>query len=426
MCSILNRLPRQPVFWLSLMVVITVTGLFAVARVLDSPEYTYRWATVHEIGSTNGLSSAAFWLSERHSRIIWNAARLDAPLAYTSLSQTNKAQPLLNYPGITPRIWQTAPASANAYHLIWLDQNEKLYSARLDSEGQTLRGPIELTSEASSFIVLPYSEDRVFVAWIDHNRLFATDIDPAGRPRQLLDPLRDNVSLIAGAVDQESNLHLLWLESGTSDNWAVHYRVTTPENMTLESPETLLAFQTAPDEIITSFTAGLDQSHGYVFWGLARADQPDIERIFSFSFPLDQPTTIQFTELALPAQFEPDAQLPQSDFALGPVAALPPEASVHAALRWPRPATGQHPLLPLALTLRINDVWYPAIVYYQSGSALGYQIIALVPANAAPPTVAIDSAADLHITWAGLQGATPTLFAASTAGQGLIRDTENE
>jgi hypothetical protein len=78
--------------------------------------------------------------------------------------------------------------------------------------------------------------------------------------------------------------------------------------------------------------------------------------------------------------------------------------------------------LPLAITLRIDEMWVPAVVYYQAGITLGYQIVASIPANAAPPTLAIDTWNELHFAWVGLQGAIPTLFTASTGGQGLIRE----
>jgi hypothetical protein len=381
----------------------------------SSPErYTFRWAVVQELGRTSPLNSATF----TQSGIVWDAARLNAPLAFSPLDQISSPQPLLDYPGIRPRLWQTAPAQYDTYHVIWLDQDHGLYSALIDAKGQTQRGPIELTPTARSFITLSYGGDHVFTAWINNHQLFAADIDQAGRPRPLMGPLLEDVSFIAATGN--SQYHLAWLESTSAGSWAVNYQPITPDNAIVESFSTLLTFQLASDESITSFVMGLDQTHGYLFWTVTNADQPDVERVYTLSFPLDQPADVSFTELTLPAQFEPDDQLPPSEFVLGSVAALPDDSGARAALRWPRPATGQHALLPLAITLRSGQKWYPAVVYYQSGKALGYQIVASLPANAGPPSLDVDSRGRLHLAWAGLQGAVPTLFVASTAGRGLI------
>jgi hypothetical protein len=91
-----------------------------------------------------------------------------------------------------------------------------------------------------------------------------------------------------------------------------------------------------------------------------------------------------------------------------------------AALRCPRPAPGQHSLLPLAIALRTTEGWRPAVAYFQGGALLGFQIVAQLPADAAPPALTVDSSGDLYLAWLGLDGTTPHLYTASTAGKGLI------
>jgi hypothetical protein len=64
--------------------------------------------------------------------------------------------------------------------------------------------------------------------------------------------------------------------------------------------------------------------------------------------------------------------------------------------------------------------WRIAVVYYQGGIPLGYQIGAPYPADAGPPTLGIDPLGDLYLAWSGLEDTTPHLYTATTDGFGLL------
>ncbi len=91
-----------------------------------------------------------------------------------------------------------------------------------------------------------------------------------------------------------------------------------------------------------------------------------------------------------------------------------------AALRWPRPISGQHAEFALALAVRREHTWQPGVVYFANGAPYGYQIVAPSPANASPPVLAAGQDGTLYLTWAGLERATARRYSASTGAQGWI------
>jgi hypothetical protein len=186
----------------------------------------------------------------------------------------------------------------------------------------------------------------------------------------------------------------------------------------MDSPSVLHSLTLLPGESLTTFRIGLERTHGYLFLGTSSAEQPDVEHVRVLSFPLDSPAVVRAFDLLLPDHFTPSGP-PLDVLHIGRIEPVPDTPLHPAALRWPRPAPGQHTILPLAVSLRASDGWRPGIVYFQSGDLLGFQEIAPLPADGGPPALLVEPSGDLHLAWVGLDGASPHLYTAHTGGKGL-------
>ncbi len=390
-----------------------LTALAAGTRVTSD---RFQWALVNDRGAATPLDEPALLAQP----LALFARSVDTPLTYTPLAESETPIGILPYPDVNPRRWQVAPASASAYHIVWQEQDTRLRCALISIDGTTLRGPIELaTSARPDFVTLPGEAGDLLVLWINSRtaEINAVTIDSAGRPGPISSFTSQRIAHVAAARDQTGLIHAAWLTSPAPDQWTVFYQASAANLLSLDTPALLHTFTLAPGESITTLQMGLDDTHAYLFWSTTTAAQPDTERVQVISFPLGSPAAVTFSEVRLPDHFTPTATLPDLPIVGGvdPVT-MPP--SHPAELRWPRPAPGQSAALPLAAALRTADGWRPAVVYFQHGDLIGFQVIAPLPADAGPPVLL--ASGDLLAAWTGLDGVTPHLYTAQTDGEGLV------
>jgi hypothetical protein len=390
-----------------------LTALAAGTRVTSD---RFQWALVNDRGAAAPLDEPAL-LAQPLALI---ARSVDTPLAYAPLAGDQTPTGILPYPDVNPRRWQVAPASASAYHIVWQEQDTRLRCALIDIDGTTVRGPIELaTSARPDFVTLPGDDGDLLVIWINSRtaEINAVTIDSAGRPGPITAFPSQRITHVAAARDQTGLIHVAWLTSPAPDQWTIFYQASAANLLTLDTPALLHTFTLAPGESITALHMGLDDTHVYLFWGTTTAVQPDTERVQVISFPLGSPAAVMLSELRLPDHFTPTATLPDLPY-VGRIDPVTTPPSHPAWLRWPRPASGQSAALPLAVALRTTDGWQPAVVHFQQGDPIGFQVIAPLPADAGPP--ALLASDDLLAVWTGLDGITPHLYTAQTSGKGLI------
>lgn len=383
--------------------------------VLNQSDNDCAWPVLHDHGTTEALSYPALLSIPGQTALIW---RSPTAMVYTPLQAPTEAKNILDYPDLSPQRWQVVQATNGQYHLVWWDADGHLYNALLDSDGQTLRGPIDLGTEVGrDFVTLPYGTGRLRLLWIDEKTsgLFVRDIDYAGRSRPPVALLSTGVQTFAAAADSAGTNHLAWLSQDTGGGWLIQYQSAPELNAnTLPAPYTLMTFKL--DDSLTSFSMGLDQTHVYLFWSTSSPAQPDIERFHVLTFPLDTPEAVTLAELRLPQHADCTDASFTSELHTGQLAPLNASPVSPAALRWLNPAPGQYTILPVAVTLRTKDGWRPAVVYYRGGSALGFQIAACRAADAGPPAIIVAPDGDLILAWTGLEDAIPHLYTAQTGG----------
>jgi hypothetical protein len=376
----------------------------------------YQWALVNDRGAATPLDEAALLAQP----LALFARSVDTPLAYYPLAGDRTPTGILPYPDVNPRRWQVALASRSAYHVVWQEQDTRLRCALISTAGTTVRGPIELaTSARPDFVTLPGEDGDLLVIWINNRtaELSAVTIDSAGRPGPISSFPSQRIAHVAAARDQTGLIHTAWLTSPAPDQWTIFYQASAANPLTLDASTPLYTYTLAPGESITTLQMGLDSTHVYLFWSTTTAAQPDAERVQVIRFPIDSPAAWTLSEVRLPDHFTPTSTLAALPH-VGRIDPVTAPASHLAGLRWPRPAPGQSDALPLAVALHTADGWRPAVVYFQHGDLIGFQVIARLPADAGPP--ALLASGDLVAAWTGLDGITPHLYTAQTGGKGLI------
>lgn len=380
---------------------------------------SYAWPDIADHGPASAFSNATILSLHDDHVLIWHPLDNPAPLTFESLAAA-RSIPIISYDDVHPHRWQ-AVYIGEKYHLTWQETGGLLRSALIQTDGNTIRGPVELsTGIGNDVITLPAPNGHALVLWTTSNtnaQLASLILDPDGRPGPITIHPVHRVKHVDAVRDMEQRLHVAWLTSPTPDTYAIHYHHTADETLTIDDATTLHTFPLVPDAAISSFALGLDHTFGYVVLGITSAVQPDKERIEIIAFPLRQPQTITHSVLELPATIQVSATTLESALVTGAIAVLQPDAPA-TALRWPRVASGQHDTMVLALAIKADNDWQPGIVYFQDGTPRGYQIITAQPANAGPPQIHITDGHNLLLTWLGLQDTVPHRYTAFTAGIG--------
>ncbi|NDJ75016.1 MAG: hypothetical protein GYB65_02045 [Chloroflexi bacterium] len=408
--------------WIVLAAVIAAIALGS--RMANDSTPIYRWADLRAYTTVPAFTPVDVLITTRHRALIVPAATDDAVLTYTALEPGDEDRPLLPYPNIEMIRWQAAAAQGELLHLVWLTPEHTLFSAYISAEGETLRVNELAGDVRADFLVLPYGTGSLRLIWVDthDSSLMTRCIDPGGRP----EPLYSNQQLLpqahfaAGAMGTDGRLHLAWLQAQTAQDWTLWYQAGDAGDLDIQTARVVDTLLLEPGETLSEVHLGLDTTHAYLFWTTQSSDQPDISRVSLATFPLGAPDEITFTELALPRVVDPVSLVTLDPVPYGPVVPLGDRADDPAAMRWVIPVPGQASILPLTLAQRTTDGWRPAVVYFQAGQALGFQVITALPANAGPATPVRDPAGDLVLAWPVLQGTDVGLYIASTAGAGLV------
>lgn len=406
---------------LSLVLCLLTTLIIGVAAAACMEEsQSYAWPVIHVHGPAPALSDAALVNTSEDRALLWPPTGDPAPIVYTSLADSAYTTNIISYGNVHPRRWLAVPAG-EMYHLVWEETSGALRSALVHTNGDTVRGPVDLSAAiGSELVVLPTPGNQALVLWTtpgSEAQLASLVLDVDGRPGPItLHPVR-RIQHLAAVRDTEQHVHLAWLTAPSPDTRAIQYHRTSGETLAVENSTTLYTLQLDQDEAIRSFAFGLDHTFGYVVSGTVNAEQPGEEQIEIVAFPLAQPQTISHSKLVLPRTIRVAETGIESALTTGHIAVLQPDAP-RAALRWPSVAPGQHDALVLTAAIKQETMWQPGVAFFQDGTLRGYQIVAKLPADAGPPLLDIAASGDLTLTWMGLSEGNMQRYTAFTAGKG--------
>lgn len=353
------------------------------------------WHHIQAHGPAQALQQASLLPTADGMVLVWQPADRPTPLVAEHLT-TRTQTGILPYPDVHPTAWHALPATANTFHIIWLEQDDRLRSALIAHNGETLRGPIELAVAAVDFKAVLGKAGTGQVFWRTlQNDLRSTALDAEGRPNPeqtvLARRVREFATLrVPTTVSEPENAYFLaWFAQASAFTWELHATRITADTDFNPSPQ--LPIATVPvesDETLTYLGAGTDSSKIYVLWALATVTAPD--------------------------RVQPDGvMLSWSDIgAASPLSLASFADGYDTPIRWLYLLAELDTPPMLALTIKTANGWRLSAVSLTDRANNAPVIISELPADAGPPVLGVTSDRMLWAAWSGLQAGRPTLFTA--------------
>lgn len=381
----------------SLYNVVSLFLLLAACTTSVQPPPQSAWGEIITIGQAQQTAAPAIWPFDDRVLLAWIGA--DAISVFQTLRTYNRdglSDPVpLSLPRAYPYAQQLLSASDGYAHLLWLDANVsnqmRLWSALIDPSMKVERGPTELAEELTwNYAALPNGDGSFWAltggGLLAEPRLSARYVDVAGRPRM------ENIYQVvfdsewpAILRDQSGQVYLFWI--GHSDG-QVYYSLFA--DGIAENPVAIThsVFLNSGDRL-DDFSAGLDQTHVYLFWNITRADGS--RESWYTAGRLDSNQWNDPARLGLDTS---DTTPFETGFngGAGQVA-----RAGEQWLSWTRPLRGQFESLGLAAVLDGKQL---VMVYLREGAVVGYQPVAPVTLLLGAPNIATDRDRHLYLTWA--------------------------
>ncbi len=324
-------------------------------------------------------------------------------------------------------------------HILWLAPLEgvrALYHGLLGSDGR-LQGESTLLSDqgdnVESFLALANPPRGVEVFWtVEGKGLQHVGLSPDGRP--LGDPMTVEPETIVfhAQRDREGRIHLIWdtVQAGMAHD--ISYAVYDPAMGTLGPAAPIVHFAEGTGDVVRGPFLGLDPAYGYILWSIEHRGQASgTAEAWYAAFPLEAPGPAEAHAFRLPmttdAVYEPVSGAPLDEFGLRrPYSQLPRAVETQAHWRnvirlpvermrvgsdWvetPMPAPGQHPVLLLSATLRVQERLerqvQPIELFMGPQGPMGYAMAGLTDSVSLYPQLRLDDQGHSHLTWLDTAG----------------------
>ncbi|MBZ0295489.1 MAG: hypothetical protein K8L99_23225 [Anaerolineae bacterium] len=352
---------------------------------------TSTWGPIFTLGQAEQTSAPAFWVDPTGVTASWVGAdeagvHQDARLATVSGASETTVLPL---PPVHPYNQRLFPAGEGSSHLLWLDADAnfetQLFAAYLTPDLQVARGPVPVTDQVvRRYAALPNGDGSLTVIWsgglLAEPGLYMQQIDDAGRPSTAT-RLATGADWPALARSNDSVMHFFWYQPADR---TLQYAILQ-ESLSASTVGTL---DLQPGDRLQGITAGLDNTHLYLFCNVTRVSGE--AQTWYTSHPLDGEQWSTITRFGIAE--DQDAEPIQTGFNSGQVAAAQAGA---AYASWTTPLIGQFEFLPVATQIE-DDL---SVVYFQAGEPRGNQRVA--PAQLIGfPDLAVDQDRYLYLAWA--------------------------
>ena len=288
------------------------------------------------------------------------------------------------------------PASSNFLHLLWLDAQhddigagQRLWSVPISSELVVERGQILLSDrQVYRYTALPSVDNGVTIIFsggiVAEPALYIQQIDRAGRPNLLPERIQYNGDYPALLQTNDDLIHLFWMR--VTDNAIFHANL---RDGVLENILNIGDFsELNRGDRVHNFTVGVDDTHFYFFWNIARVNGSHETWYSSVSIGqniMRSPQRLGITinpELPFETGFNGGAGVTAS--------------SGDNWANWSVPLDQQFSTLPLVT--QINDTL--GVIYFQNGDVIGYQeVVSLTHNLIGLPQFKTDIDRHLYISW---------------------------
>lgn len=323
----------------------------------------------------------------------------------------------LELPISRPYAMQLFPGGLGMQHLLWLDAwvtPEGDLENRLLSALVPLNAPIQRGSLAASslptvrYSAVPDGNNGVWAVWSgglpERPDLHITYIDSEGRPRPSRSLMLDAdwpILLTTSAYDPSAGtvaFDLFWMQTTTR---TMYHGYMADEKIYGATPLLRLP-GLKPGDAVMSFTAGIDQTHLYLFWNIVTITGEAQTWMASAPFVEGGSGVRGLGNWAVSAALGVDV----SDIAgvqTGFNSGLVYEAQTgQQKVAWAAPLVGSEGGETLPVAAQVGDKL--AVVYFQHGEVIGYQDIAALGVGGliAPPIMTADIQRYLYLAWSAL------------------------
>lgn len=361
---------------------------------LTQPAPVSAWGDIFRVAQAPQSDAPALWLRPDGMLALWvGSDSAGVHQDARAISDAGELSPavVLPLPPRHPFDQQTLPADASRLHLLWLDEGDDetlwLYTALINSSLGIERGPTRVSDSAAlRYDVADGADGTLWAAWsgglLAEPEIRLSRIDDSGRPR-IPQPVASRADHPVFVRIDANTLYLYWLSVPDG----VVYRARLDDGVPLDLASVTVGARLEPGDRLERFSAGLDDTHTYLFWNVTRANgsrETWWTSGVSGGVEWAQPTRLQIDPL-------PNAPL-DTEFGGAPNLAN----SGSTPLSWAAPLNGQHNMLAVAAQ---SDSAL-GVVYLRAGLIIGYEAVVPGARLAGAPGIYADDAGHLALAWA--------------------------
>jgi len=402
-----------------------------------SKKISLDWSRGKNLGETISGNPVSIQIDNEDKNIylIWGVKKADKRLlnfAKLNSKADILLQNFLDFNFVNPKNPQILLDSNKNLHLTWLDKyqdNTCLFHILLGSNGDKLTEPKLISiaeSEVENCKIGLNKDENIEIFWEgeekDQKGIYYTQLNNKG------DITSENSLIISEGkspsfqIDKLGNIHLIWLQSTLGYRNDIYYSTFDIKKSKLEEKNKVGDFVISTGKVLYEPIIGLDNNYVYVFWStefLSGLSAGTAELNF-LTFPIDKPSLQSSKNIILPFLSKTDSieiggkryefsqrQLVEErgkfdNLILVPIdffMKIPPTDYIIT----PNATEGQNSKLALVCSLRVfektEQKMQLALVAFQDGEPLGYQLIAKTDFVSFSPKILFDIDNDLYLTW---------------------------
>jgi len=435
----MNKKLKKFLPYIIISVIVIIIVIFARFNITSplSKKISIDWSRGKNLGETNSGNPISIQVDneDKNLYLIWSSKKDNKNLLnFTKLN--NKADILLqkffDFKFVSPKNPQILLDSKKNLHLLWLDRfqdNISLFHVLLNSNGDKLTEPKLISideSEVKNYKIGLNKDESVEVFWEgeekDKKGIYHLRLSNGG------EAISENSLIISNGkepnfqIDKMGNIHLIWYQYPLTGKADIYYSKFDVKNNYLAKKINVGNFLTSTGRVIHGPVLGLDNDYIYIFWlteFLSGLSAGTAELNF-LTFPIDKPSLQSSKNIKLPILSKTDSikiggnryefskrQLVEErgkfdNLILVPIdffKKIPPTDYIIT----PNVTEGQNSRLALVCSLRVfektKQKMQLALVAFQDGEPLGYQLIAKTNLVSFSPKILFDIDNNLYLSW---------------------------
>ncbi len=352
------------------------------------------WGDIVTVGRAP-IAAAPALTAQANGQLMLAWASPDAEKMRLYARHVTTGQPvILVLPAYYPAEVTIFPADDDNFHLLWYDRTPeanfpRLLSGRISPDAVAQLGANPLAPDALyHYSVLSMADNELLIVWSGalaaEPTLFLQALDAQGRVRFPVTLVSDS-DYPALVQTPTGTLWLFWILRGRD----VLRATLADQTLGAVLPVTPMLPLSTTDQL-ERMTAAVDETHGYLFWQLIRAD--GTPEVWFTSGRLDTPQAWQRPRLLTIALDETQTL---KDNAVSPNTYPAQESAAGQPLQWVMPLNQPQDMVRVAAN--IGD--FLGILVFRDGAIMGYEPVVKTGRLAGIPAIAMDNEDRLTLAW---------------------------